>query len=151
MPKPAPAIWDAIERHWLLGSCSVEGLAHRYGVAQSTIRSHARVKKWAERGARRGDTELILRAQTDDLWRELNEASARLRAGGMPETPTEARDRLALIRLWQQSIAALRSFEISAQKTAKQPSPTQSVLFTKADADAVVRRLERLVARAENS
>jgi len=150
MPTLPPAIWDSIERHWRLGSYSVEALARRFNVDQSTIHYHARSKKWPKRASQRGDVELTLRAQSDDLWRELSEASTRLRGTDPPEDPTQARDRLALIRLWQRSMTALRSFEIAKLEGGKNGLPS-SVLFTKTDADAVVKRLERLVADAEKS
>ncbi len=148
MPTLPPAIWDAIERHWRLGSYSVEALARRFGVTDSTIHYHARIKKWPRRASQRGDVELTLRAQSDDLWRELAEASMRLRGTAPPEDPAQARDRLALIRLWQRSMTALRGFEI-AQLEGAASGAASPVLFTKSDADAVVKRMQRLVADAE--
>ncbi len=148
MPTLPPAIWDSIERHWRLGSYSVEALARRFEVDAGTIYYHARTKKWPERGGQRGDVELTLRAQSDDLWRELSEASSRLRGEAPPEDPAQARDRLALIRLWQRSMTALRSFEI-AKFDGKKTTNMPGVLFTKDDTDAVLKRLNRLVADAE--
>ena len=144
MPTHSPATWDAIERHWRLGSYTIEALGRKFGVDQSTIRHRAASRKWPKRGSQRGDVALSLRAQSDDYWQELSEASCRLRAEAPLEDPTLARDRLALIRLWQRSMTALRAFEIAKLPTAK-TAPAQQILFTKADADAVVKRLERLV------
>ena len=150
MPTLPPAIWDAIERHWRLGSYSVEALARRFGVDDSTIHYHARIKKWPKRGSQRGDVELTLRAQSDDLWRELSEASMRLRGTAPSEDPAQARDRLALIRLWQRSMTALRGFEIAQLESGK-AGPAAQILFTKTDADAVLKRMQRLIADAEKN
>lgn len=148
MPTLPPAIWDAIERHWCLGSYSVEALSRRFGVDDSTIHYHARIKKWPKRASQRGDVGLTLRAQSDDLWRELSEASMRLRGTEPPEDPAQARDRLALIRLWQRSMTALRGFEI-AELEGGNGAKVAQILFTKTDADAVVKRMQRLVADTE--
>ena len=150
MPTLPPAIWDAIERHWRLGSYSVEALGRRFDVDPGTIHYHARTKKWPKRGSQRGDVELTLRAQSDDLWRELSEASMRLRGTAPSEDPAQARDRLALIRLWQRSMTALRGFEIAQLESGK-AGPSAQILFTKTDADAVLKRMQRLIADAEKN